>query len=408
MQRSSKTRGIFFQHRPDGTVTAPPHVCKNVGCHGGPDGCKVCQRKETPCRFRACTLNGETRGEWWVRYCDQYGQLHREKVGPKGLAKEVYQKRKTAIREWRFFPEQLRKRSLLFDEAAKDWLAYAKANKRSYNMDVTRSRRLLLAFGGKPVETLTPQDVERFKANLKAEGWADATVNRHLALLKSMFNFAMRNGKIERSPAKAVKLFQENNARVRYLAEDEEHRLFEALPGELRPLVTAALHTGLRKGELLHLRWDDVDFHTGTLTVIRSKHGEVRRVPMNRVVKDTLLTMKREQKVLSQYVFCTPRGAFWHALSRHWYPALRRAALLDFRFHDLRHSFCSRLAMAGVDLLTIKELAGHKTMTMTLRYSHLSQSHQRQAVERLISGATDTRTDTAKKQAAPLAAALMS
>lgn len=106
-------------------------------------------------------------------------------------------------------------------------------------------------------------------------------------------------------------------------------------------------------------------------------------------------------------MFCARGGGFQYNLSRLWYPALKQAELQDFRFHDLRHTFCSRLAMAGVDLLTIKELAGHKTTAMTLRYSHLSPSHQRQAVERLISGATDTRTDTGGKQADPLASAVI-
>ncbi len=347
---------------------------------------------------------------WWVRYADQYGQLHREKVGPKGLAREVYRKRKTEIREGRFFPEKLKQRSILFDEAAKDWLDHAKVNKRTWRHDAARMRRLLQSFGGKPVDALTPQDVERFKADLKAEGWTDATVNRYLALVKSTLNLALRNGKIERSPAKPVKLFQENNARVRYLTEDEEARLFNALPVELKPLIAVALHTGLRKGELLHLRWNDVDFHAGTLTITRSKHGETRRVPMNSLVKKTLSRQRQDQiqaarakaegerEIFSSYVFCAAGGSFWHNLSRKWYPALKRAGLQNFRFHDLRHTFCSRLAMAGVDILMIKELAGHKTIAMTLRYSHLSPHHQRQAVERLVGDATDTRTSTSEKE----------
>ena len=348
---------------------------------------------------------------WWVRYTDQYGKLHREKVGSKSLAREVYRKRKTEIREGRFFPEKLKQRSILFDEAAKDWLDYAKLNKRTWRHDAAHMRRLAQSFGGKPIDALTPQDVERLKADLKAEGWTDATVNRYLALVKSTLNLALRNGKIERSPAKPVKLFQENNSRVRYLTEEEEGRLFEALPEELMPLIAVALHTGLRKGELLHLKWEDVDFHSGTLTIARSKHGETRRVPMNSLVREVLTSLRREQiqaakasmegerEILSAYVFCTPGGSFWHNLNRKWYPALRRAALKDFRFHDLRHTFCSRLAMAGADLLTIKELAGHKTLSMTLRYSHLSPSHQRQAVERLVGDRTGTRTSTSNKKA---------
>ena len=155
----------------------------------------------------------------------------------------------------------------------------------------------------------------------------------------------------------------------------------------------------------------NVDFHTETLTVARSKNGEARRVPMNSLVKDTLFRVRREQiqaaraaaegarEILSSYVFCASGGGFLHHLNRLWYPALKRAALQDFHFHDLRHTFCSRLAMAGADLLTIKALAGHKTLAMTIRYSHLSPSHQRQAVERLIQGATSTRTDTEHKEA---------
>jgi integrase len=343
-------------------------------------------------------------GVWWVRYADQYGLLHREKVGPKGLAKEVYQKRKVAIREGRFFPEQVNRRDCLFDEVVKDWLEYAKVNKRSANMDVTRSRRLLAAFGGKPVESLTVQEIERFKADLKAEGWTDATVNRHVALLKSMLNKAVVHEKLARNPAKAVKLFRENNTIVRYLTEAEEARLFEALPVEVQPLVMVALHTGLRKGELLRLRWADVDFHSGTLIVTQSKNGEARRILMNRRVKDTLLAMKRTQKVMSPLIFCTATGDFQHNLARAWYPALEQAKVERFRFHDLRHTFCSRLAMLGVDLLTIKELVGHKTLSMTLRYAHLSPSHQRQAVERLVSDPTSTRTDTNENTAERYAA----
>ena len=356
---------------------------------------------------------------WWIRYVDQHGQLHREKVGPKSLAREVYHKRKTEIREQRFFPEKLKGRSILFDEAAKDWLEHAKINKRSWRHDAIRMRRLLKAFGGKPIDAIAPQDVERLKADLKAGGWTEATVNRYLALLKSTLNLALRNGKIERSPAKSVKLFQENNARVRYLTEDEEARLFEALPEELKPLVKVALHTGMRKGELLHLKWEDVDFHTETLTVARSKHGQARRVTMNSLVKETLSKVRREQvqaartkaegerEIFSSYVFCAPGGSFWHNLSRKWYPALKGASLQNFHFHDLRHTFCSRLAMAGEDILTIKELAGHKTIAMTLRYSHLSAHHLRQAVERLVGDATDTRTGTSEKERGQAASAVI-
>lgn len=343
-------------------------------------------------------------GIWWIRYCDQYGRLHREKVGPKSLAREVYRKRKTEIREGKFFPEKLKQRSILFEEAAKDWLAYAKVNKRTWQDDQEKLPRLLEAFGGKTLAEITVQDVERFKTTL-AEHVSVATVNRYLALLKALFNRAIKTGKAEANPVRGVKLFKENNARTRCLSEAEEQRLFAALPDRLKSLVTVALHTGMRLGELLMLQWEDVDFYTGTIMIKEAKSGEGRRLPMNGLVRDTLQALRRARiqrakqageghELFSPYLFCSAEGHFLRNFNRDWYPAVRRAGIRDFRFHDLRHTFASRLVMAGVDLLTVQTLLGHKTPTMTLRYSHLSPSHQRQAVERLIPEGSDTKIST--------------
>lgn len=165
-------------------------------------------------------------------------------------------------------------------------------------------------------------------------------------------------------------------------------------------------HTGMRLGELLALTWAEVDFYTGTLTIRRAKSGEGRRVPMNAVVRETLQALRQEQiqaarvraegerEILSPYVFGSREGTVFQNFYRDWYAALTRAELHDLRPHDLRHTFASRLVMAGVDLLTVKELLGHKTLAMTLRYSHLSPSHQRQAVERLTPGGSSTKIDT--------------
>ena len=367
----------------------------------------MASRKERGIFFRpsptGSQLHQGQRGDWWIRYVDQYGRLHREKVGPKSLAKEVYRKRKTAIREGRFFPERLKQRSILFDEAAKDWLNHAKVNKRTWRDDEEKLPRLLEAFGGKALAEITVQDAERFKVNL-AERFTPATVNRYLALLKAIFYRAIKAEKSEGNPVRGIKLLKENNARTRCLSEDEERRLLACSSPSLRPVLTLALHTGMRLGELLALRWEDVDFYTGTLTIRRAKSGEGRRVPMNAVVRETLADLRRERvqaarqsgerEILSPHVFCSPEGHQWQNFYRDWYKALKHAEIRDLRPHDLRHTFASRLVMAGVDLLTVKELLGHKTLAMTLRYSYLSPTHQRQVVERLTPGETDTKTDT--------------
>lgn len=327
-------------------------------------------------------------GVWYARWQGSDGLLHKRKFGPgpgaRELAIDCHRQMALLAKEGRDFPLRQR-RAVSFREIVRDFLEYSRANKRSAKDDVKRMNYWLGAFGDKAVESVTPQDIERHKEAL-AQEYALATVNRYLAALKTSYSLAVRNGKVERNPVKAVKLFKENNARVRYLTEQEEAKLMAALPPYFRPLAYLALHTGLRRGELLALRWEDVDFRTGTLTVRRSKHGEARHVPLNRVACETLLALKRERKVLAPYVFTTEAGRYLHNFERSFIRAVKMAGLENFHFHDLRHTFASRLAMRGVPLRTVQELMGHKTVAMTLRYSHLSPAHLRDAVEGLCEG----------------------
>jgi integrase len=194
-------------------------------------------------------------------------------------------------------------------------------------------------------------------------------------------------------------MFKENNARVRYLNEEEEARLREQIGEEEWPLVAVAMHTGLRLSEQLHLEWEYVDFVAGILTVPRSKSGETRRVPMNDTVREILRT--RPSRLKSKYVFPSQTGETpidgRNYMNRVFLRALKRAKIEKFTWHCLRHTFASRLVMAGADIRTVQELMGHKTISMTLRYSHLSPEHQLAAVQRLNRKPTDTTTDTAKR-----------
>lgn len=332
-------------------------------------------------------------GIWWVCYFDAIGRRHREKIGPKGLARKIYEKRKTEIREARYFPPD-RHRVVLFDEIASDYLEYARTSTRTWKDAEDRLNRLLQVFGGRRVDSIKREEVEAFRLRL-AEEVSPTTSNRHLTTLKATFNRACRAGKVEGNPAMGIKMLRENNIRVRCLSEEEERSLMEALPEFLRSLIIVATQTGMRQGELLSLRWEDVDFYSSSLHVRKAKGGEGRRLPMNELVRSTLKALLQERikqarekgdgrEILSPYVFCSKEGGYLHNLNRYWYPALRRAGLKDFRFHDLRHTFASRLAMAGVDLYRIQNLLGHKTPSMVLRYAHLSPDHLRAAVELLV------------------------
>jgi integrase len=330
-------------------------------------------------------------GVWWIQYFE-HGRRHREKIGPRALAIAVREKRRTEIREGRYFPN-LRRRAVLFE----DLLAEYREAKRREGKEVQRGEygylRLLDAFGGRRADAVTARDVEAFRDQLQ-ETLAPASVVRHLTLLRAIFNRAVRDGLISSLPTRNVRWPKENNKRVRCLSEDEEARLMNVLPERLGPLVTVALNTGMRRGELIALRWKDIDLVNCTVAIRRAKSGEGRRLPINEQAHEVLSKMRRERireggaggdvvAFREAVVFGPSAAAMVMALKRHFGRALREAEIEDFHFHDLRHTAASRLAMAGVDLYTIGELLGHKTLTMTRRYAHLLPDHLKRAVAML-------------------------
>ncbi|MFX0202189.1 MAG: tyrosine-type recombinase/integrase, partial [Candidatus Hodarchaeota archaeon] len=280
---------------------------------------------------------------------------------------------------------------------------HALPNKRSYLDDARRAKRLIATFRDKALSEISTQDVERFKARV-AQEVSPATVNRCLALLKTIFNKAIQWEKTKDNPARGVKLFKENGQRVRFLSEEEEANLKTVFPPESWPLVEFAIHTGMRQGEMFNLRWVDVNFQTGIITipVPRSKSREMRHIPMNDKVVEILRTLPSRMK--SEWVFPSLTGITPingnNFTKRTFNPAVKKAEIENFRWHDLRHTFASRLVMKGNDLTTVRELMGHKDIKMTLRYSHLSPAHKMTAVQTLIQPKEERQTETgaAKKE----------
>ncbi len=334
-------------------------------------------------------------GVWWVRYADEHGRMHREKVGRKALALKVYQKRKNEIAERRFFPEQIRRREVLLSEMLRGYLATVEDRLRSFSDYKRYGKYWTDALGTRPLRQIVAGDVERYVAQ-RIRQVKPASVNRELQFLKHVFNVAIADGKADDNPVKRVKLFNENNRRVRFLSDDEEHALVDALADEHRPLVLVALHTGLRRENQFQLRWEHIDFATGWITVPRSKSGEAYRVRMNDTLRDALRALPSRMKgpwVFPSATGETPMDA-QNFYNRVFVPALQTAKIEGVTWHTLRHTFASRLVMAGVDLTTIKELMGHKDIATTMRYAHLSPGHQLDAVQRLNRKPTDTTTST--------------
>jgi integrase len=348
-------------------------------------------------------------GVWAIRYTCGAGHLHKEKVGPiKGDAIRAYHTRRARAHDepgWcpaierkqeraRVDVERKREqRRVPFKVVAEDYMAWSKEHKRSWRTDASRIPVLVAAFGERRLDEVTPADVERFRDGL-LETRGRATANRYRALLSAIYRRAIRQGAAEGNPVRVVPAFRENGERVTYLTPEEEQAVLAALTPAHRPLFVVSVNTGLRWSEQVGLRWRDVDVLTGFLTVPRSKHGQARRVPMNSAVRGVLMDLAAQRT--------TPDGPEEPVFPRvptepaHFFPkAVQRAlaAMQDARrpaphldrysWHGNRHTFASRLTMAGVDPRSVQELGGWKTFAMVARYAHLSPGHLSAAVERL-------------------------
>jgi integrase len=335
-------------------------------------------------------------GEWWICYWDAQGRKRREKAGTKSNAIDLYRKRKNEALQGKKLPEKLRRATVAFADIAKDALAYSKLHKRSHRDDGYRMTHLVDWFGSRAAESITPQDIEQALTDAAEENkWLPGTVNRHRSLLSLTYRLAIRNGKVRENPVGQVPRKQENNIRTRFLEPEEEASLrvkIRALYPAREPEFDLALHTGMRRNEQWKLRWQDVNLRARIITIPQSKHGALRHVPINSVAGKALETLSKSRND-SLYVCAGSDQREGRDWERWFEGCLGEAKIADFRWHDLRHTFASRLAMAGVSLRTLAELLGHKTLAMVMRYAHLAPAHLRDAVER-IAPPTDTTTDT--------------
>jgi len=325
--------------------------------------------------------------KWYIDYSFR-GKRIREAAAPsRKEAEAMLAARMKDIREKKFNLDTRKEKEVLFDDLCREFLAYSKTNKRSYERDVASVKMLKQTFGSRYLRQITPKMVEDYKAQRKVafskkrkRMLSPATANRELTCLKTMLNKAVEWEMVEANPAAKVKLLREPKGRLRYLTEVEANMLVECYGDHLKPIVVTALNTGMRLGEILKLKWEEVEFENQIIYVTNTKNGEQRQIPMNKTLTETLQGIKLEKP--SPWVFCNPRTHNPYRSVRFCFDkAKREAGIEGFDFHDLRHTFASRLVMRGVDLVTVKELLGHKQVEMTLRYAHLSPKHKRFAVE---------------------------
>ena len=325
---------------------------------------------------------------WWLAYVDATGRLIRESSGTadyKAATRKLAGCRDAAAKGKR--AQRAEVRNVTFADAMKAYLEWAKPQ-RAYGNKFYMGRpdgELVTRFGNIPLRRFNVSMLEAYQQELLAEGKAAATVNRKMALLKHLFHKASDWGWADDETlriVRKVKMLKEPAGRLRYLTPEEVRRLLkECKSPQLRAIVTVALNTGMRRGEILNLKWDSVDLRNGYILVEQSKNGERREIPANAAVREVLSAIVRRLDM--PYVFHDSKGKAMKEVRHSFDRACRLAGIHDFRFHDLRHSAASFMAMAGVDLMAIKQVLGHKTIAMTVRYSHLSPGHLRNAVAAL-------------------------
>jgi integrase len=360
---------------------------------------------------------------FWIDYYVN-GQRKRERIGPdKRLAETVLKKRKVAIAEGKFL-EKKRPVTTTFDELADSYLKWIRPNeemgiharKRSWRShDLYAIGQLRAYFGGKRLTDITPalvgqyRDWRRSTISRRKRPVSAATVNRELASLKRMINVAckglivLKGGVPAQNPIANVSLEREHNERDRILSFDEFTRLHAAAEDWLKPVLQVAYHTGMRKGEIRSLRWDQIDPKTSNLRLKSgdTKTGEGRVIPLNQAL--TTLFKSGTRYLSCPWVFVNPaQMEAWQAspemidpryhatsITHAFVRACQKAGVKNATFHDLRHTFVTNARRAGIDYFRIMAITGHRTMEVFKRYNTVDEADLRQAMSQM-----DTYMDT--------------
>jgi integrase len=279
------------------------------------------------------------------------------------------------------------------DFVIETFLPYSETNKKSFYCDVLICRVLVGEFKGKTLRQITPPMIESFKQSFLAKPTkhdkrrSSATVNYHLSILSKIFSLAVDSELIETNPSFRVKKLKLNNQRTRVLSDEEESRLLLALGDNqlVKSIVTMALNTGMRRGEIFNLKWFDVDLNRGLLQISESKTNKKRLIPINTTIRTLLDSLRRK----SEFVFPSPKtNGKLDNIKRSFGRAVQEAEIQQFCFHDLRHTAATRMADAGADAFTLMKILGHSDIRMTARYTHATDSALRRAVTNL-----DTNSD---------------
>jgi len=320
---------------------------------------------------------------------------------PFAQARRVALEHLSEVIEHRFIEEE--KPGITFNEAADSFLAYSASRKKSYRQDQFYVANLKAYFGNKPLDSLNLDLVDGYvhwrkqTGKPKGQKLMGSTINRDLTCLKTIVRRAIFNRQIERNPISGIKLFKET-PRDWTLTEEEFHRLLSHCGPHLKPIVEIAYITGMRKGEILGLTWDKADFYNGViiLEADKTKTQEKREIPLDEGLIKLLKGIPKS--INCPYVF-NYRGKKLKSIRTAFVNACKRAGLIGFHAHDLRHCALSNMRRAGVPLTVVMSISGHKSLDVFRRYDHVNRTDRQKALENVRSAALTTYKQQAEVKA---------
>ncbi|MGK7344286.1 MAG: tyrosine-type recombinase/integrase [Candidatus Nitrospinota bacterium M3_3B_026] len=326
---------------------------------------------------------------WWMSFSTEHGRIRRStETADKKLAMKIFAKVTTGIAEgrWLDIASENPGSKKTFEEMMGKYLdEYAVfKTKDSRLREASASKSLLRFFKGRLVGEITSAMIVEYKSARRKLGRKPATIEREVSIMRRAYNLAVMEWEwVEKNPASRVSKIRFNNQVDRWLSFDEEKRLLAVCPERLRDIIVFALNTGMRQAEILDLRWPYVDLKRRTAVIMKSKNGERRSVPLNKNALGAVMSRRRFKGFMDGFIFCCGAGGRLDRtnLQRDFKKAVRKAGVEKFRFHDLRHTFATRLVRAGVDLYSVAKLLGHKDIRMTQRYAHHCIESLRPGVE---------------------------
>jgi integrase len=322
-----------------------------------------------------------------MRLSDQGRQIRRSTdVTDKKLAEKIYHKVMVQLAEGQWFPPDAGAEKTVRDLLERYLREHSAPNKAptTHRCDQSRAQRLIRTFGDLTLKEIRPSLLAAYKATRRAEGAAAKTINHDLTLLGHAFQFAVKEWEwVAENPVQKVSKEKVRNLIERWLTAEEERRLLAASPGWLQEIILFAINTGFRQSEILNLQWGQVDLFRRTITLLEQKNGGRDTLPVNATTLDVLKARANVRSRTTDYVFYNGAGNRRDArdLLRAFYPAMKQADVRRFRFHDLRHTFATRLVQAGADIYTVQKLGRWKTISMVQRYAHHHSESLRAGIE---------------------------